>query len=104
MTNIKKYTEVAAQIELLRKRGMVVDDGEAEHWLSHVNYYRLSGYWFAYRREADAGQPLDEFDEGTSFHDVDPPVRVRSKVAQSSCSTHSRPVRGCAAPGASRIT
>lgn len=36
MTNIKKYTEVAAQIELLRKRGMVVDDGEAEHWLSHV--------------------------------------------------------------------
>lgn len=70
MTNIKKYTEVAAQIELLRKRGMVVDDGEAEHWLSHVNYYRLSGYWFAYRREADAGQRLDEFDEGTSFHDV----------------------------------
>lgn len=70
MTNIKKYTEVAAQIELLRKRGMVVDDGEAKHWLSHVNYYRLSGYWFAYRREDAAGQRLDEFDEGTSFHDV----------------------------------
>ena len=58
------------QIAKLRGREMVVDEGEAQQWLSHVNYYRLSGYWYIYRRKAADGTRLDEFEPGTTFHDI----------------------------------
>lgn len=70
MANVKEYTDVPTQIAKLRGREMVVDEGEAQQWLSHVNYYRLSGYWYIYRRKAADGTRLDEFEPGTTFHDI----------------------------------
>ncbi|PCC58641.1 hypothetical protein CIK58_03090, partial [Brevibacterium aurantiacum] len=58
MANVKEYTDVPTQIAKLRGREMVVDEGEAQQWLSHVNYYRLSGYWYIYRRKAADGTRL----------------------------------------------
>lgn len=70
MANVKDYTDVATQIEKMRRRHMVVDEDEARQWLSHVNYYRLSGYWYTYRRCDVNGDRLDEFEAGTRFHDI----------------------------------
>jgi len=49
-----KYTKPALtfqkQAQLLINRGLVVDDKqELEIYLSRVNYYRLSGYWFPFK-------------------------------------------------------
>lgn len=34
------------QLDLLETRGMVIADHEnAIHYLKHLNYYRLRGYW-----------------------------------------------------------
>jgi abortive infection bacteriophage resistance protein len=40
----KPFQSIAEQIQLLRNRGLVIDN-DAEHYLRHLNYYRLSGYW-----------------------------------------------------------
>lgn len=43
---------------------------DAAQWLSSVGYYRLSGYWYPYRRLRVGGQRGDDFVEGTQFEDV----------------------------------
>ena len=60
------------QIDLLRSRGMCIEDeAEARRILERVNYYRLSGYWYSYRQPpSDGSQRLDTFVEGTSFAEV----------------------------------
>ncbi|MDU4635412.1 MAG: Abi family protein [Cutibacterium avidum] len=62
----KTYTE---QVELLRGRGMRIDDQDrAEHLLARLNYYRLSGYWYPMRRFTDdKGAVGDEFVAGASL-------------------------------------
>ncbi|MBS6935126.1 MAG: Abi family protein, partial [Actinomyces graevenitzii] len=47
---LKPPTSVPEQIELLRSRGMAVDDELASQWLEAVLYYRLSAYWYPLRR------------------------------------------------------
>ncbi len=39
------------QAQRLISRGLIVHDpGELESYLSVVNYYRLSGYWYIYKQ------------------------------------------------------
>lgn len=62
-------------IGLLRHRGMEVDRAEAEQWLDTVGYYRLSGYWYPYRKISDRSSKrephrLDTFQDGTRFADI----------------------------------
>ena len=68
----KNFRSHGQQIELLRLRGMhIEDEAMARRALERVNYYRLSGYWFPYRqRSSNGGQRLDEFIAGTSFEEV----------------------------------
>lgn len=80
MTSLPKPpTSVQQQIALLRERGMVVEDDEAQQWLSTVGYYRLSGYWYTRRKISDPllteGSPprpvrTDIFVPGTRFSDI----------------------------------
>lgn len=86
----KSYEE---QLELLIARGMRVTDREiALEYLRRIGYYRLSGYWYAFRQRSGeccvldkdgrrvnkkkSGKPLkdtvalDEFKEGTTFKNV----------------------------------
>lgn len=38
---------IREQINLLRERGMVIDDeNEAVFYLGHISYFRLKGYWW----------------------------------------------------------
>lgn len=58
---------VDEQIELLRSRGMVIHDHErARHYLTHINYYRLTAYWLPF--EADHSRHT--FEPGTTFDQV----------------------------------
>ncbi len=69
MTEAKQFKTHAEQVELLRMRGMRVDDQDrAEHLLARLNYYRLSGYWYPMRRfTPGAGVARDDFIGGASF-------------------------------------
>nr|WP_253953900.1 Abi family protein [Schaalia sp. 19OD2882] len=69
MAHAKQFKTYSEQVELLRTRGMhMEDDIRAEHLLARLNYYRLSGYWYPMRRfSPESDSALDEFVEGASF-------------------------------------
>ena len=65
----KPAISIPDQIALLEKRGLAVDDKKlAEHYLTYIGYYRLSGYW---RYFTDVGDPKREkFYSGVTFQKV----------------------------------
>ncbi len=65
-----KYTKpplsIAQQVELLKSRGMQIPDpAQAEHYLYHLNYYRLSGYMLPFQIGVE-----HQFQEGTTFGQI----------------------------------
>jgi abortive infection bacteriophage resistance protein len=65
----KPATTLDEQIERLRRRGMQVDDvARARHYLGHLNYYRLRGYWMCFESQGDGQE--EHFRPGTCFDDV----------------------------------
>jgi abortive infection bacteriophage resistance protein len=67
----KPHLAFVDQVSLLKSRGLIIEnEAEAEHLLSVIGYYRLSGYWYSYRRQLTATQREDYFAEGTSFRQV----------------------------------
>ncbi len=46
----KPFKPIQEQIQLLRDRGLTIDE-DAEDYLRHLSYYRLSGYWLSLRDE-----------------------------------------------------
>lgn len=64
---VKPATTHAAQVELLRSRGMAVDDdAAAEFHLRHLNYYRLRAYWLPFEEDP----ATHRFISGTNFQQV----------------------------------
>ncbi|MDQ6977358.1 MAG: Abi family protein, partial [Ghiorsea sp.] len=58
---------IIEQINLLRSRGMQIDDeDEASFYLSHINYYRLGSYWLPFEETHEPHQ----FKVGTSFERI----------------------------------
>ncbi|WP_044412841.1 hypothetical protein [Thiomicrospira microaerophila] len=53
----KPHFTYAQQRKKRQQQGMIIDmlDQQAEHYLAHFNYYRLSGYWY------DLRQPNGQF-------------------------------------------
>ena len=46
MYNKQAFT-IAEQLMQLEKRGLIINKSDdAEHYLSHISYYRLAGYWW----------------------------------------------------------
>ncbi len=66
----KPATSIHDQIEILKKRGMVIDDDKyAEHYLNFISYYRLQAYWKLFRVSTKKyGDIL--FKDGTTIEDV----------------------------------
>ncbi len=68
------------QLELLKSRGMVVtDEAAALDYLQRVGYYRLSAYWYPFRKfevvqDSNTGKlatkAVNEFQPGTQFVDA----------------------------------
>lgn len=65
----KPYLTIPKQIELLRDRGMLVEDEEkASEYLQRIGYYRLSAYWHPMRmRDKKTNEVTSRFCEGTTF-------------------------------------
>ncbi len=62
----KPFLSVDEQLALIKSRGLAVgDDNDAKHYLKTIGYYRLSGYWHPFRKEAS-----EYFINGTKFSDV----------------------------------
>lgn len=70
----KPYLPVTAQLALIKGRGMVVsDDALAQTYLNKIGYYRLSGYWYPYRRSRCMGDETvveDRFKDNTKFSEI----------------------------------
>lgn len=61
----KPWLNWADQVKTLASRGLIIaDPGAAESFLSHVNYYRFSGYFIPFE------QTRHVFGPGTTFEDV----------------------------------
>ncbi|WP_213578571.1 Abi family protein [Rhodococcus sp. USK13] len=80
-TFTKTFKTIPEQVELLRSRGMEIpDESSATRILETVGYYRLSGYWYPYRkrRPVPTADPkvlpgyeaMDEFASGTTLEQV----------------------------------
>ena len=58
---------IEQHIDLLIERGLEVDDRDAaRHYLSHISYYRLAGYWWPMQ----ANKETHEFKPNSRFSDV----------------------------------
>lgn len=63
----KPPLNIQEQIALLKARGLIIkDEVLAEYYLTHVGYYRLSGYWFNYQDKKDN----NNFIKGITFEDI----------------------------------
>jgi abortive infection bacteriophage resistance protein len=76
----KPSLTIAAQIAHLQASGMTVaDHARATHWLSHVSYYRLSGYWHIWKDRSGTSatrfQPGADFDGACALYDFDRVLR-----------------------------
>lgn len=59
MSYIKPWTSIEDQLATLQSRGLGVTDREkALNCLQRIGYYRLSGYWFAFRQRSAVDGPL----------------------------------------------
>lgn len=48
----KPVKTITDQISLLKSRGMSFsDENQASHYLSHISYYRLKGYWWDMQKD-----------------------------------------------------
>ena len=66
----KPAVSITDQIELLKRRGMAVEDETlAQHFLQFISYYRLRAYWLTFEVPA-AGNGDHAFRKGTTFEDV----------------------------------
>lgn len=75
----KSWKSFDEQLDILIRRGMVVDDRmKALNYLEKIGYYRLSGYWYPFRRlkysSGNTGKKscfrCDEFIENSRFGDI----------------------------------
>jgi len=67
----KPYTAAENLIELLRTRGLEIEDeSTAIGWLLKVGYYRFTGYGLQFRVRDSAGALTHDFLPGTRFEDL----------------------------------
>lgn len=65
----KPFLDIESQLNRLRERGMIFADQErAYRELQAIGYYRLSGYWYPFRKwpEEVGGTRPSDFVEGTT--------------------------------------
>lgn len=67
MQFVKPPLTISAQIDLLIDRGLLIPDRDkANHYLTHLNYYRLGAYWLPF----ESDHTTHAFSPGTHFDDV----------------------------------
>ena len=72
---VEAYTKspltVEQQLQQLKDRSLIIeDDGFALSQLRTISYYRLSAYWYPFRKIEQGGAIADDFEEKTHFDEV----------------------------------
>lgn len=69
MKYLKPHLSISDQADQLIKRGLIAKKSDLENRLTDVSYYRLSSYWYPFRRQNPAGGsvPLDDLCSNTSL-------------------------------------
>lgn len=72
MAELKAWRNLDEQIERLESRNMqILDHDKAKNYLSRIGYYRLSGYWYPFRKfQIDQKGRQDTFKDGTTFKHI----------------------------------
>ena len=79
MLYTKNTFTIAEHIQQLRDRGLGINDEElARHYLSHVSYYRLAGYWWSMQidKENHKFKPNSKFEDVVSLYNFDRELRI----------------------------
>ena len=80
-SELKRYDKPALtfdeQLELLERRGMTTEDRvRAVNVLQRISYYRLSAYWYPFKRDGDAFEPGTRFEQATRMYEFDRRLRL----------------------------
>ena len=79
MLYTKPAIEISSQIRLLQSRGLIITDKhKAEHFLSNIGYYRLSGYWWPLQLDKvnHLFKPNSTFDTVIDLYNFDRELRL----------------------------
>ncbi len=75
----KKAITVSEQISQLKKRGLIITDKDnAEHYLSHISYYRLGEYWYVMQKDKENHKfkPNSRFSDVIALYGFDREIRL----------------------------
>ncbi|MBC9797298.1 Abi family protein [Sinomicrobium weinanense] len=75
----KEATTIEEQIKLLRRRGLSIHpEDDAEHYLSHISYYRLGEYWYVMQsdKEKHIFKPDSKFSDVIALYNFDSELRL----------------------------
>jgi len=74
----KQHLTISEQISQLKNRGMFFnDESKANHYLSHINYYRLTAYWLPYKESnSEYFRNNTKFDEVLCYYIFDRELRL----------------------------
>jgi len=75
----KKASSIQEQIVKLKERGLAIEESDnAEHYLSHISYYRLAVYWWPMQADKDAHQfkPNSRFKDVIALYNFDRELRI----------------------------
>ena len=75
----KKPLTTAQHIELLKSRGLIIDnEAQAIHYLTHVSYYRLAGYWWPMQanKEKHLFKTNSRFSDVINLYNFDRELRI----------------------------
>lgn len=75
----KEALSIHQQIERLKERVLIIRAGDnAEHYLSHISYYRLGEYWYSmqYDKERHLFKENSRFSDVISLYNFDRELRI----------------------------
>ncbi|KGO92279.1 Abi family protein [Flavobacterium subsaxonicum] len=75
----KKAFTIEAQISQLKERGLIINNQDnAQHYLSHISYYRLGEYWFSMQedKENHLFKPNSRFPDVIALYNFDRELRI----------------------------
>ena len=75
----KIATAIEEQIQKLRDRGLTITDQDrADHFLSHIGYYRLAGYWWPMQSDKvnHLFKPNSQFKDVIALYNFDRELRL----------------------------
>lgn len=79
MIYAKTAISIKEQIAQLRARGLSITDvTQAEHFLTHISYYRLEGYWWPMQADkiTHVFKPNSRFDDVIALYNFDRELRL----------------------------